>query len=379
MEFGIPKEIRDLESRVGLTPAGVSTLVRHGHIVYVEKNAGVGAGFEDEHYRSSGANIVYSAAEVYGRSDVVVKVTRPTSAEHSHLRSGQILMAFLHLAVASPDFLEALRTHEITAIANEMIELPNGSHPILVPMSEVAGRIAPVVAGQLLMTTNRGRGTLLSGIPGVPRGVVVILGAGVLGKNAAKAFLNAGAQVVVLDNDLVRLQDIDESLGGRVTTMISSNYNLRRVTEFADVLVGAVLSPGRRSPVLITREMVQRMRPGAVFIDFSIDQGGCSETSRPTTLRDQTYVVDGVIHYCVPNVTAAVARTTSYGLTNSMLPYLLGLGTYGIMGLLDQEPYLATGINCFQGKLANPEIAAALGRPLELTLPNGNSSTGGGM
>lgn len=379
MEFGIPKEVRDLESRVGLTPAGVATLVRHGHVVYVEKNAGVAAGFDDENYRNSGAHVVYSAAEVYGRSDIVVKVTRPTAAEHSLFRPGQILMAFLHLAVASPDFLEALRTREITAIASEMIELPNGSHPILVPMSEVAGRIAPVVAGQLLMTTNRGRGTLLSGIPGVPRGVVVILGGGALGKNAARAFLNIGAQVVVLDNDVMRLQQIDEALGGRVTTMLSSNYNLKRVSEFADVLVGAVLSPGRRAPILITREMVQRMRPGAVFIDFSIDQGGCSETSRPTTLRDQTYVVDGVIHYCVPNVTAAVARTTSYGLTNSMLPYLLGLGSLGIMGLLEQEPHLATGINCFQGKLANQDVAVALGRPVEITLPRGNTSTGGGM
>lgn len=379
MEFGIPKEVRDLESRVGLTPAGVATLVRHGHTVYVEKNAGVGAGFEDETYRGSGAHIVYSATEVYGRSDVVVKVTRPTSAEHNLFRPGQILMAFLHLAVASPDFLEALRQHEITAIANEMIEMPGGEHPILVPMSEVAGRVAPVVAGQLLMTTSRGRGTLLSGIPGVPRGVVAILGGGVLGKNAARAFLNTGAQVVVLDNEVKRLQQIDETLNGRVTTMLSSNYNLKRVAEFADVMVGAVLSPGRRAPVLITREMVQRMRPGAVFIDFSIDQGGCSETSRPTTLRDQTYVVDGVIHYCVPNVTASVARTTSYGLTNSLLPYLLGLGSLGIMGLLEQDPYLATGINCYQGKLANREVATALGREVELVLPNGNGSTGGGM
>jgi alanine dehydrogenase len=375
MEFGIPKEVRDLESRVGLTPAGVSSLTRHGHTVYVEKNAGIGAGFSDENYRNSGAQVVYSAAEVYGRSDVIVKVTRPTADEHAMFRLEQSLVAFLHLAVASPDFFDALREKRITAIACEMIERPNGVRPILVPMSEVAGRIAPVVAGQLLMSTSGGRGTLLSGMPGVPRGVVAIIGGGVLGGNAARAFLNFGAQVVILDNDLDCLQRLDELLNGRVTTMLSSRYNLERVVGFADVVVGAVLTPGRRAPILITREMIRRMRPGAVLIDFSIDQGGCSETSRPTTLRDQTYVVDGVIHHCVPNMTAAVARTTSYGLTNSLLPYLLELGDQGIMGLLEHRPYFATGINLFQGKIANREVAQALGKELEITFSNENGNT----
>ena len=374
MEFGIPKEVRDLESRVGLTPAGVSSLVRRGHTVYVEKGAGVAAGFSDETYRHSGANVVYSAAEVYGRSDAVVKVTRPTAAEHTLFRPGQTILGFLHMAVASSDFLDALREREITAIANEMIVEQNGERPILVPMSEVAGRLAPVVAGRLLMTPG-GRGTLLSGIPGVPRGVAAIIGGGVLGTNAARAFLNMGAQVVVLDSEVGRLQHMDEVFNGRVTTMLSSNYNLKRVTEFADVVVGAVLTPGRRAPVLITQDMIQRMRPGAVFLDFSIDQGGCSETSRPTTLRDQTYVVDGVIHYCVPNVTAAVARTTSYGLTNSLLPYLIGLGEHGILGMLDQRPSLATGINLYQGKLAHRELAQSLGREVEIALPYVNSPT----
>lgn len=375
MEFGIPKEVRDLESRVGLTPAGVSSLIRHGHTVYVEKNAGVGAGFSDETYRHSGARIVYSAAEVYGRADVVVKVTRPTAGEHALFRPGQTIIAFLHVAVASSDFLEALREREITAIACEMIEKPDGERPVLVPMSEVAGRLAPIVAGQLLMTNSGGRGTLLSGIPGVPRAVVAIIGGGVLGANAARAFLNIGAQVVVLDSDIARLQHLDAMLNGRVTTMLSTNYNLERVTEFADVIVGAVLSPGRRAPILITREMIGNMRPGAVFLDFSIDQGGCSETSRPTTLRDQTYIVDGVIHHCVPNLTAAVARTTSYGLSNSLLPYLLELGEFGIMGLIERRPYVVTGINLYQGKLCNREVAQALGREMELVLPGPGNHT----
>lgn len=372
MEFGIPKEVRDLESRVGLTPAGVSTLVRRGHTVYVEKDAGLAAGFNDETYRHSGAHIVYSATELYGRSDVVVKVTRPTAAEHALFRPGQTLIAFLHMAVASPDFIDALRGHEITAIAAEMIRETNGDRPILVPMSEIAGRLAPVIAGQLLMTTSGGRGTLLSGIPGVPRGSVAIVGGGALGTNAARAFLNIGAQVVVLDNDIKRLQHMDEAFNGRVTTMLSSNYNLNRVTEFADVVVGAVLTPGRRAPQLISREMVKHMRPGAALIDFSIDQGGCAETSRPTTLRDQTYVVEDVIHFCVPNVTAAVARTTSYGLTNSLMPYLLGLAKHGVIGVLDRHPSLATGINLYQGKLAHREVAEALGCELEITLPHMN-------
>ncbi len=378
MEFGIPKEVRDLESRVGLTPAGVASLVRHGHTVYVEQNAGEAAGFSDDTYRTSGAQVVYSPMEVYGRADAVIKVTRPTAAEHDYFRSGQMLIAFLHLAVASSDFLDALRQSEITAIACEMIERPGGERPILVPMSEVAGRLAPFVAGQLLMSNNGGRGTLLSGIPGVPRGSVAIIGGGVLGANAARAFLNAGAQVVVLDSDIHRLQYLDTLLNGRVTTMLSTNYNLERVTEFADVVVGAVLTPGRRAPLVITREMIRNMRPGAVFMDFSIDQGGCSETSRPTTLRDQTYVVDGVIHHCVPNLTAAVARTTSYGLTNSLIPYLLELGAHGIQGALARMPYLATGVNVYQGKLADSEIAHALGKETEITLPHDNGAPANG-
>lgn len=372
MEFGIPKEVRDLESRVGLTPAGVSSLVRRGHIVYVEKNAGVAAGFSDETYRTSGAQVVYSAAEVYGRSEVIVKVTRPTASEHVFFNPGQTLVAFLHLAVASPDFIDALVASGVTAIACEMIEQPNGVRPILVPMSEVAGRLAPFVAGQLLMSNNGGRGTLLSGIPGVPRGAVAIIGGGVLGSNAARAFLNMGAQVVVLDSDMERLQRLDETLNGRVTTMISSGYNLERVTEFADVVVGAVLTPGRRAPLLITRKMIQRMRPGAVIIDFSIDQGGFAETSRPTTLRDPFYIVDGIIHHCVPNMTAAVARTTSYGLTNALLPYLVDLGDRGLNGLLKSKPHFASGINLIQGKIANREVAQALGRELEIDLSGGN-------
>jgi alanine dehydrogenase len=368
MEYGVPKEIRDLERRVGLTPAGVLALVQAGHTVYVEKGAGEGAGFVDEHYRRAGADIVYSTAEAYGRAEVVAKVTRPTAVEHSFFRHGQIIFSFLHLSVSSPDLFEALASREITAVAYETIQEDNGLLPVLVPMSEIAGRLAPIVAGQLLMTVGGGRGTLLSGLPGVPPAATVILGAGVLGFNAVRAFLGLGAQVTILDRDVRKLQHLDDVFGGRVTTMISNEYNLKRAVDFADVLVGCILVPGQRAPVLITREMVRRMRPRSVIIDFSIDQGGFAETSRPTTLRDQTYVEEGVIHFCVPNFTAAVARTTSYAITNAALPYLLEVGEHGLLEAYRRIPALIDGTNVYQGKLSHPVVARALGRQVDIDL-----------
>lgn len=359
MEFGVPKEIRDLEGRVGLTPAGVTALVGAGHTVYVERGAGAGAGFSDGAYVESGAQMVYSAAEVYGRSDAVVKVTRPTQQEHEYFRQGQLLLAFLHLPVSSPDLPRVLIEKEITAIAYEMIEEDDGLRPVLLPMSEIAGRMAPILAGQLLMTERGGRGTLLSGIPGVPPAAVVILGAGVLGANATRAFLGCGAQVTVLDHDIRPLRRVDELFAGRITTMLASDYNIRRTTQYADVLVGAVLQPGRRAPILVSRQMVSEMRPGTVLLDFSIDQGGCVETSRPTTLRAPTYVEEEVIHYCVPNVTAAVARTTSHAITNAALPYLLSLDN--LPAQLGQPTALVRGVNLMRGKLASRQVAAALG------------------
>ena len=362
MEFGVPKEVRDLEMRVGLTPAAVLALTQAGHTVYVERGAGSGAGFSDEHYRQAGAQTVYSAAEAYGRADIVAKVARPTAQEHHFFRYGQTICSFLHLSVSSPDLLEALAEREITAVAYETIQDEDGLLPVVVPMSEIAGRLAPIIAGRLLMNTQGGRGTLLSGIPGVPPAAIVILGGGVLGFNAARAFLGLGAQVTMLDRDIRKLQHMDESLRGRVTTMISNEYNLARAVEFADVFVGCVLTAGQRAPVLINRKMVRRMRPGSVIIDYSIDQGGCVETSRPTTLRDQTFVEEEVIHFCVPNYTAVVARSTSYALTNATLPYLLAIGEQGILGAIKQERALLQGINLYQGDLAHPGVAGALGR-----------------
>lgn len=368
MEFGVPKEVRDLEKRVGLTPAGVVTLVRGGHAVYVERDAGAGAGFRDEHYESAGAQIVYSAAEAYGRADAVLKVARPAPQEHNLFRPGQVILSFFHLAVASPDLHVALADHEITAIAYEMIGEQDGHLPVLVPMSEVAGRLAPIIAGQLLTSQRGGRGILISGIPGVARAIVVILGSGTLGRAATRAFVGLGAQVIVMDNDVTKLRVVDEMFQGTVTTMIANEYNLNRMVSFADVLVGAVLVHGQRAPILVTRDMVRRMRPGSVIIDFSIDQGGCVETSRPMTLRDPTFVLDGVIHHCVPNMTAAVARTASHALTNASLPYLLAISQHGLDQALLQDITLRQGVKLYRGRLASPQLATSLGRTVEVDL-----------
>lgn len=367
MEYGIPKEVRDLENRVGLTPAGAAVLIQAGHTVYVERSAGAGAGFPDASYIQAGAQPVYSPAELYGRSDVVVKVTRPTAQEHQHFREGQAIFSFLHLSVSSPDLVRALVDKKITAVAYEMIQENDGNMPVLFPMSETAGRLAPVIAGQLLMTTAGGRGILLSGIPGVPAAEVVIIGAGVLGTHAAKGFLGAGCSVTVLDNNMRQLQRADELLQGRIATMVATEYNLSRTTKYADVVVGAVLRPGRRAPVVVTRKMVAAMKRGSVIVDFSIDQGGCVETSRPTTLRSPTYVEEGVIHYCVPNLTTSVARTTSHAITNAAVPFMLEMAEFA--EAMDEHPALARGVVLYEGRLASPEIAASLGREVDTTLP----------
>ena len=365
MNYGVPKEVRDLENRVGLTPAGVHTLVEAGHTVYVQGGLGEGAGFTDENYRAVGATVVYSAEEAYGRADVVAKVTRLTAAEHKLLRQGQTILSFTHLAVASHDLLDALRAHEITAIAYEMIQADDGSLPVLQSSSEVAGRLAPVIAGELLASTRGGRGILLSGVPGVPPAAIVILGAGILGKSATRAFLGLGAQVTVLDRDPAKLQQIDETFEGRVTTLFATAYNVKRVVDFADVVVGAVLVPGQRAPVIITREMVKRMRPRSLILDFAIDQGGCVETSRPTTHRDPTFVAEGVIHYCVPTILARVARTASHAMLNAALPYLYNIGLHGVDRAIQQDASLARGVNVWHGKLVNEQIAHSLGVPVE--------------
>lgn len=361
MHFGIPREIRRREMRVGLTPAGVQALAQAGQRVYVERDAGRGAGFPDDAYRWAGADIVYSSAEVYGRSDVVLKVTRPTSAEQQYFRDGQIICSFLHLAVSSPDLPQALAEHQVTAIAYEMMESDDGYRPLLLPMSEIAGGLAPLIAGNLLFSHQGGRGTLLGGIPGVPPAAIVILGAGALGISAARAFRGLGSQVTIMDKEIRKLRHVDDTFDGSVSTMLASDYSLKKAVNFADVVIGAVLSPGRRAPVLVSREMVRGMRAGSVILDFSIDQGGCVETSRPTSLQNPTYVEEGTVHYCVPNATAVVARSTSHAITNAFLPYALDMARYDLPDLLRRRAALHRGTNTYNGQVVHPDVAMALG------------------
>lgn len=360
MDIGIPRERRNYDYRVGLTPAGVELLTAEGHTCYVETGAGLGAGFSDDDYQKVGGHIVYSGEEAYKRADLVIKVARPTNEELEWLREGQIIMGFLHLASAQRDKVEALLQKNITAIAYETVENPDGTLPILMPMSQLAGRMLPQVAGTLLQNDRGGKGILLSGVPGVPPADVVILGAGTLGFNAARAFMGAGASVYVLDHDLKHLQRIDEAFGGRVVTMVSHSFNIRKVVVFADVLIGAVLQPGMRTPILVTRELVRTMRPRSLIMDLSIDQGGCVETSRPTLHSTPTFVEEGVLHYCVPNMTGVIGRTATHALNNATWPFIQQIVRLGLDKAISVSPALAAGINTRDGKIVHQTLAQSL-------------------
>lgn len=358
MNVGIPKERRDLEERVGLTPYGVDLLTRAGHICYVETEAGLGAGFTDYHYERVGGRIVYSGEEVYGRSDLVLKAVRPTEEELDWLREGQIITGFLHLAAARRLKIETLLEKKITAIAYETIEKDDGTLPVLRTMSEVAGRMAPQLAATFLQSSYGGRGVLLSGVPGIPPASVAILGAGVLGTNAARTFLGLGARVYVLDRDQEKLRKVDEQFAGCATTMVSYPFNIARVARFAEVLVGAILVPGARAPVVVTRDMVRSMKAGSVILDFSIDQGGCVETSRPTTLRDPVFVEEDVVHFCVPNVPGAVPRTATHAFNNAIWPYIRHIAEVGLDQASREMTGLARGIVTQRGEIVNESLAA---------------------
>jgi len=363
MDIGIPRERRPDENRVGLTPAGVELLTAAGHVCYVENDAGLGTGFSDIDYQRAGGRIVYSAQEVYGRADLVLKVERPTAEEVELLREGSTLMGFLHLAVSARARVEKLLSKKITAIAYETIQHDDGSLPVLAPLSQVAGRMAPQLAATLLQNNQGGKGILLGGVPGVPPAEVIIVGAGTSGVAAAHAFLGAGASVYVLDQDLSRLQYLDEMRGhaGRLVTMVSHSFNIRKVVKFADVLVGAVLVPGARAPIVITRELVRLMKPRSVILDFSIDQGGCVETSRPTTHRDPTFIEEEVIHYCVPNMTSVVARTATHALNNVAWPFIKAIALEGLKSALGRLSALKRGVATHDGHVINPALASNLG------------------
>ncbi|HLF91739.1 MAG TPA: alanine dehydrogenase, partial [Anaerolineales bacterium] len=330
MNIGVPKERRLSEYRVGLSPAGVQLLTQDGHTCYVESKAGIGAGFSDEEFQHAGAKIVYSGEEAYGRADLVLKAARPTDQELEWFVPGQALAGLLHLPAARPNKVEALIENQITAIAYDQIQREDGVLPVLKPLSQIGGKMAAHVAAQLLQNNAGGKGVLLGGVPGVPSAEVIIVGGGVVGETAAKAFLALGAQVTVLDSSLDRLQILDNHMNGRLVTLVAHPFNLARACSYADVLIGAVHVPGERAPLVITREMVKKMRKGAVFLDLSIDEGGCSETSRPTSHQNPTYVEEGVLHCCIPNLPGVVARTATHAFLNAAWPYIQEIANTGI-------------------------------------------------
>jgi alanine dehydrogenase len=356
---GVPREIKPGEQRVALTPAGAAALVERGHRVLVERGAGVGSAVPDDAYLTVGAHLG-SADEVWGEADLVLKVKEPIPEEYARLRAGQTLFTYLHLAPV-PELTRALMSAGENAIAYETVQRPDGSLPLLTPMSEVAGRLAVQEGAFYLGRAHGGRGILLSGVPGVPPGNVVILGAGTVGLNAARMALAQGASVAVLDVNLDRLRHVDDLFGGRVVTLYSNSYNVARATERADLLIGAVLIAGARPPELVTEAMVAKMKEGAVIVDVAVDQGGCIRTIRPTTLLEPTYVVSGVVHYGVANMPALVPRTSTFALTNATLPYALALADRGPAAAIAEDPVLAAGVNVWAGRVVHPAVAASVG------------------
>jgi len=360
MHIGIPRERRTDEYRVGLTPAGVELLTADGHVCYVESEAGLGAGFANTDFERAGAKIVYTPDEAYGRADLVLKVAKPTSQEVNWLREGCILMGFLHLAIGRRDRVDTLLAKRITSVAFETIQNDDKSLPVLGTLSQVAGRMAPQIAADLLSNKHGGKGILLGGVPGVPPAEVVIVGAGTFGMAAAQSFLGTGASVYVLDKDLERLRSLD-IMSGRLVTMVSHSFNLRKVMKFADVLVGAVLVPGEKAPIIITRDMVKLMKPRSVILDIAIDMGGCVETSRPTTHRDPTFIEEDIIHYCVPNMTSIVARTATHAFNNAAWQYIWEIAHGGLGPALKNTPALRRGVATHAGHITQQALAAHLG------------------
>ncbi len=360
MDIGIPRQKRPFDYRAGLTPMGVEILTRMGHRVYVERDAGQGSGFDDERYRNAGAQICYTTEELYGRSEMLLSFSRPELSEFELLHEGQILCGFLHLAVAHPRKIELLLERKITAIAYETIQDGHGHLPVLAAASQIAGRMIPPIAAQLLQNNEGGHGILLGGVPGVPPAKVVILGAGIVGTNAARIFGAMGAHVTILDQDPQRLQSLDER-GCKADTIVAYDFNVARAVRRTDVLVGAVLIPGARTPHVVTREMVQTMKPRSLIMDISIDQGGCVETSRPTTYQNPTYIEEGVIHYCVPNMTGVVARTTTHAVNNAAWSYIQEVANRGLNPALATDRALRHGLNTYDGKIVHPALRESLG------------------
>ena len=356
MIVGLPKEIKDNEYRVGLTPAGVRALTDAGHRVLVERAAGEGSGFADELYEKAGATIVPAADDVWAEAEMVVKVKEPIAPEYPRMKEGLLLFTYLHLA-PDPQQTKALLDNKVTGVAYETITDRKGTLPLLTPMSEVAGRMAVQVGAQYLEKMNGGRGVLLGGVPGVPAARVVIIGGGVVGTNAAKMAVGLGAQVTIVDRNLDRLRELDDIFLSKISTLASSAYAIRDAISEADLIIGAVLVPGAAAPRLVTREMLRDVPNGAVIVDVAVDQGGCIETTRPTTHSNPTYYEEGVLHYCVANMPGAVPRTSTFALTNATLPYVLRLANRGFLDAVKSDPGLKEGVNTYAGRLTYEAVA----------------------
>jgi alanine dehydrogenase len=352
MNIGIPKERRPFEYRVGLTPATMQMLVEQGHTCYIEHEAGLGAGFSDQDYEQAGGRIAYSPHEVFGRADLLLKIARPTLEEIEYLRPGTAIAGLLHLASTRRNKIDALLKNKITAIAYEQIQLENGCLPVLRPLSQIGGHLAGQIAATLMQNNFGGKGILLGGGIGVPPAEVAIIGAGVVGTSAARAFMGMGAHVTVLDTELGALSRILNHIPNLVT-MVSNPHNIAKVCTYADVLVTSILIPGERPPLIVSRDMVRLMKPRSIIMDFSIDECGCVETSRPTTHERPTYIEEGVIHYCVPNIPSIVARTSTHAFLNGAFPYILEITNKGIEEAIKQNRALERAVNTHKGELAH--------------------------
>jgi alanine dehydrogenase len=362
MIIGVPREIKDKEFRVGIIPAGVKALTSAGHSVLVEQDAGTGSNISDTEYAHAGAEMRPDPSTIYRDSDMIMKVKEPLSEEYDYLKEGLILYSYLHLAPL-PDLTDVLMAKKVTAIGYETVQLDSGYLPLLAPMSEVAGRMAVQVGAHFLEKEEGGRGILLGGVPGVENGHVTIIGGGTVGSNAARVATALGANVTVLDTDLHRLAELDNRFGGRINTLMSNLHNLEEELAICDLLIGAVLIPGGKAPNLVTADMLPIMKPGSVIVDVAIDQGGCVETSRPTSHSSPVYTVDEVIHYCVANMPGAVPRTSTFALTNATLPYALEIAQKGLKQAVSANKALGRGINVCNGRICNQEVALAQGRP----------------
>jgi alanine dehydrogenase len=358
MIIGVPKEIKNNENRVGATPAGVVELVRNGHTVYVQTTAGEGSGFADEDYAKAGASILPSIEEVYGIAEMIIKVKEPIESEYSLIKEDQLLFTYFHFASYEP-LTHAMIKQKAVCLAYETVERPDRSLPLLVPMSEVAGRMSIQEGAKYLEKPLKGRGILLGGVPGVRPAKVMILGGGVVGTNAAKMAAGMGADVTILDTNLARLRYLDDIMPANVNTFMSNEYNIRELLPTHDLIIGAVLIPGAKAPHLITREMLKEMRPGTVVVDVAVDQGGCIETCKPTTHENPTYIIDDVVHYCVANMPGAVPYTSTLALTNATLPYAIQLANKGWKQACADSNELKLGLNVVQGKVVYKGVAEA--------------------